>query len=80
MHAYNPTTWKAEAEGWQVHNFVKSLVIAVAGKDPVEPSILSRGTRTMEDWSEGQTGRAQWLLAIQTNVPYLRADSATCGG
>lgn len=79
VHAYNPITWKAEAGGWQVHNFWKSLVMPVAGKEPVEQSILSRGTRTIEGWSEGQTGRVEWLLAILINVPYLRAVSATCG-
>lgn len=52
VRASIPTTWKAEAEGGQVHNFLKSLVMPVAGKERT----LSRGTRTIEGWGSGKTG------------------------
>lgn len=74
VYACNTSIWKAEAEGQQICNFLKPVVLSVAGKEPMEQSILSRDRSTIEDWSEGQTGRKKGFCQ-NCNVPYLRAAS-----
>lgn len=59
--ALTSQAWKAEARGQQICNFLKPVVMSVADKEPMEQSILSRDRSTIEDWSEGQTGRKNGL-------------------
>lgn len=62
VYACNTSTWKAEAGGQQICNFLKPVVLSVAGKEPMEQSILSRDRSAIEeDWSEGRTGRKRLL-------------------
>lgn len=78
--ALTSQAWKAEARGLQICNFLKPVVMSVAGKEPMEQSILSRDRSTIEDWSEGQTGRKNGFCQ-NLNVHYLRAASQlTVGG
>lgn len=76
--ALTSQAWKAEARGQQICNFLKPVVMSVAGKEPMEQSILSRDRSTIEDWSEGQTGRKNGFCQ-NLNVHYLRAASQLTG-